>query len=63
MEAFNLGIVISIFHSSTKHIELDVHFLREKVVVDSLQVHYIFSSDQTTNILTKALLPSFPSLV
>lgn len=43
------------FHSRTKHIELDVHFLREKVAADSLQVHYIFSSEQTADILTKAL--------
>ncbi|KAH9744520.1 retrovirus-related pol polyprotein from transposon RE1 [Citrus sinensis] len=43
------------FHARTKHIELDVHFLREKVANQSLQVSYIPSSDNTADILTKAL--------
>ena len=43
------------FHSITKHIELDVHFVREKVVAQCLKVQYISSSEQTTDILTKAL--------
>ncbi|KAH9736625.1 retrovirus-related pol polyprotein from transposon RE1 [Citrus sinensis] len=43
------------FHARTKHIELDVHFFREKVANQSLQVSYIPSSDNTADILTKAL--------
>ncbi|KAH9754624.1 retrovirus-related pol polyprotein from transposon RE1 [Citrus sinensis] len=43
------------FHSRTKHIELDVHFVREKVAAQCLKVQYISSSEQTADILTKAL--------
>lgn len=43
------------FHSRTKHIELDVHFLREKVANKNLQIQYVPSHDQTADILTKAL--------
>ncbi|KAH9770188.1 reverse transcriptase Ty1/copia-type domain-containing protein [Citrus sinensis] len=43
------------FHSRTKHIELDVHFLREKVANKSFQVSYVPSSDNSADILTKAL--------
>lgn len=40
------------FHSCTKHIALDVHFLREKITNQSLQVCYVPSSDNTADILT-----------
>ena len=43
------------FHSSTKNIELNTDFIREKIVVNSLQVCYVSSSDQTIDILVKAL--------
>ncbi|KAH9781527.1 hypothetical protein KPL71_008509 [Citrus sinensis] len=43
------------FHSRTKHIELDVHFLQEKVATQSFQVRYVPSSDNVTDIMTKAL--------
>ncbi|KAH9800493.1 retrovirus-related pol polyprotein from transposon RE1 [Citrus sinensis] len=43
------------FHSRTKHIELDVYFIREKVAAQCLNVQYISSSEQTADILTKAL--------
>lgn len=43
------------FHSGTKYIKLDVHFIREKFVANSFQVQHISSSDQTTYIFTKAL--------
>ncbi|KAH9686754.1 Disease resistance protein [Citrus sinensis] len=43
------------FHSRTKHIELDVHFIREKVAPQCLKVQYISSSEQNADILTKAL--------
>ncbi|KAL9451482.1 hypothetical protein AB3S75_013113 [Citrus x aurantiifolia] len=43
------------FHSRTKHIELDVHFLREKIANQSFQVSYVPSSHNSTDILTKAL--------
>ena len=43
------------FHSRAKYIELDVHFLREKVANHSLQIQYVPSHDQTAYIFTKAL--------
>ena len=45
------------FHSRTKHIKLDVHFIREKVAAQCLKVQYISSSEQTADNLTKA--PSY----
>ncbi|KAH9689176.1 retrovirus-related pol polyprotein from transposon RE1 [Citrus sinensis] len=43
------------FHSRTKHIELDVHFLREKIANKSFQVSHVPSSHNSADILTKAL--------
>lgn len=44
-----------IFHSRTIHLELDVHFVREKVASKLFNVHYVPSLDQTADILTKPL--------
>ena len=44
------------FHARTKHIEIDVHFVREKVLQEQLEVCYVPSSDQVADILTKVLL-------
>ncbi|XP_024164269.1 uncharacterized mitochondrial protein AtMg00810 [Rosa chinensis] len=44
-----------VFHARTKHIELDYHFLREKVALGSHQVHFIPSIDQPADLLTKPL--------
>lgn len=46
------------YHSGTKHIELDIHFLREKVANKCLQIQYVPSSDQTADILTNPYLLS-----
>jgi hypothetical protein len=43
------------FHARTKHIELDYHFVREKVAAGSLCVHFICSQDQLADTLTKPL--------
>lgn len=43
------------FQSRAKHIELDVHFIREKVAANSLQVQYISSFEQPADLLMKAL--------
>uniref|UniRef100_A0A803QIH1 Reverse transcriptase Ty1/copia-type domain-containing protein n=1 Tax=Cannabis sativa TaxID=3483 RepID=A0A803QIH1_CANSA len=43
------------FHSRTKHIEIDVHFVREKVMNKSVEVRYIPSKEQIADILTKSL--------
>ncbi|CAL2265123.1 unnamed protein product [Prunus armeniaca] len=44
-----------VFHARTHHIELDYHFVREKVALGSHQVRYIPSIDQPADLLTKAL--------
>ncbi|KAL6334773.1 hypothetical protein AAG906_021537 [Vitis piasezkii] len=44
-----------VFHARTKHIELDYHFIREQVQQCNIQVRFISSDDQITDILTKPL--------
>ena len=43
------------FHARTKHIELDYHFVREKVALGSQRVCFVPSIDQPTDLLTKPL--------
>ena len=44
-----------ILHARTKHIEIDFHFIRERVVNKSLQVHFTPSKEQLADIFTKPL--------
>lgn len=44
-----------IFHRRTKHIEIDVHFVRDKITAKELEVKYVNNENQLANILTKAL--------
>ncbi|XP_062005604.1 uncharacterized mitochondrial protein AtMg00810-like [Rosa rugosa] len=44
-----------IFHARTKHIELDYHYVREKVAIGSHRVCFIPSVDQPADLLTKPL--------
>ena len=44
-----------VFHSRTKHIEIVVHFVREKVEARELEVRYIPTEFQIANIFTKPL--------
>ena len=44
-----------IFHSRVKHVKLDCHFVREKVLNKTLVVQHIPSCDQIVDALTKAL--------
>uniref|UniRef100_A0A2N9IXX5 CCHC-type domain-containing protein n=1 Tax=Fagus sylvatica TaxID=28930 RepID=A0A2N9IXX5_FAGSY len=44
-----------VFHARTKHVEVDYHFIREKVTNRDLQLHHISTDDQLADILTKAL--------
>ena len=47
-----------VLHSCTKHIELDLFFVREKVLRKQRQVVHVPAADQRADILTKALSPS-----
>ncbi|PHT52590.1 hypothetical protein CQW23_07052 [Capsicum baccatum] len=42
-------------HARTKHVEIDIHFVREKVAAGVLQVQYVPTQDQLADLLTKAL--------
>jgi hypothetical protein len=44
-----------VFHHRTKHIEIDVHFVRERVASGDLLLEYVAGSDQTADIFTKPL--------
>ena len=44
-----------VFHARTKHIEINFHFVREKVSAGSLKVRFISTQDQIADIFTKAL--------
>ncbi|XP_071678159.1 uncharacterized mitochondrial protein AtMg00810-like [Lolium perenne] len=42
-----------VFHARTKHIEVDFHFVREKVALGALDVRFISSGDQVADAFTK----------
>ena len=44
-----------VFHARTKHIEVDFHFVRERVLKKQLEIEYISSSDKVADGFTKAL--------
>ena len=44
-----------VFHSRTKHIEIDVHFVREQVEKGDVKVRYIPTTYQIADIFTKSL--------
>jgi hypothetical protein len=44
-----------VFHARTKHIEVDYHFVRERVMKNLLQFDFIFTGDQIADGFTKAI--------
>nr|KYP66951.1 Copia protein [Cajanus cajan] len=55
----NLGAVMlaanPIMHSRTKHFELDLYFVRDKVLTRAIQVFHLPSQFQVADILTKSI--------
>ena len=46
-----------VFHARTKHVEVDYHFVRDRVAKQEIQVRFISSKDQLADVLTKPLPP------
>ena len=52
-----------IFHGRMKHVEIDYHYVRDKVVRRELDILYVCTDDQVANIFTKGLpMPRFATL-
>ena len=45
----------SVFHARTKHIEVDYHFVRERVTKRLLDIRFVSSGDQVADGFTKPL--------
>jgi len=44
-----------VFHERTKHIEIDYHFIREKIMSGDIKIEFVNSNDQLVDIFTKSL--------
>lgn len=43
------------FHEETKHIEIDSHYVTDKVVSEEITTYFVKSKDQLVNMFTKSL--------
>jgi hypothetical protein len=48
----------SVFHGRTKHIEIDLHFIRDQVFRGKIQLHFVPIEKQPADVLTKHLTSS-----
>ena len=44
-----------VFHEMTKHIEVDCHFIKEKIASECIITSFVNSNDQLADIFTKSL--------
>ena len=44
-----------VYHAKTKHVELNIHFIIDKVASKEINVCFVPSEDQKADVLTKAL--------
>jgi hypothetical protein len=47
-----------VFHARTKHIEVDYHFVREKVLNKDISIRFISTADRVADVFTKGLSTS-----
>ncbi|KAE8712389.1 hypothetical protein F3Y22_tig00110257pilonHSYRG00073 [Hibiscus syriacus] len=51
-----------VFHSCSKHVEMDLHFIMEKVIVGDVTINYVLASHQCADGLTKPLSKAYFSM-
>jgi len=55
----NLGVAYlsanPIFHARTKHVEVDYHFVHDRVAKKDIQIRFVPSWDQLVDVFTKPL--------
>ena len=44
-----------VFHARTKHVEVDYHFIRERVLCKDLAISFVSGKDNLADIFTKPL--------